>query len=129
MPEPHPDRPRAIRDYPRITFTMRTDTRKLLEALAAHENRSSWRVVESALQDYYERRRPKDRAAIDTRLAGKPSASSEVVPVEVPRRVEKAVQAFLRFWTRPKNEAEKITREFLALTLALPLDRKEENRS
>jgi len=28
-----------------------------------------------------------------------------------------------------KNEAEKITREFLALTLALPLDRKEENRS
>ena len=49
--------------------------------------------------------------------------------MEVPRRIEKAVQAFLRFWTRPKNEAEKITREFLALTLALPLDRKEENRS
>src|SRR5258708_11774808 len=114
MPDPHPDRPRAIRDYPRITFTMREGTRKLLEALAAHENRSSWRVVESALQDYYERRRPKDRAAIDTRLAGKAAASSEVVPVEVPRRVAKEAQAFLRFWTRPMTDKQRTTRESLS---------------
>ena len=44
--------PDRIRDYPRQLFTMRPSTKARLKAIAEHENRSEWRVVEDSIALY-----------------------------------------------------------------------------
>src|SRR5260370_40538263 len=53
--------PDRIRDYPRQLFTMRPATKSLLKAIAVHENRSEWRVVEDCIACYLSQMGPKDR--------------------------------------------------------------------
>ena len=57
--------PDRIRDYPRQLFTMRPDTKTRLKAIAEHENRSEWRVVEDGITSYFEHMPPKDRRAVE----------------------------------------------------------------
>ncbi len=57
--------PDRIRDYPRLLFTMRPATRARLKAIAEHEDRSEWRVVEDGIALYFERLTPKDRRAVE----------------------------------------------------------------
>ena len=57
--------PDRIRDYPRQLFTMRPATKARLKAIAEHENRSEWRVVEDSIVSYLERMTPGDRRAVE----------------------------------------------------------------
>jgi hypothetical protein len=57
--------PDRIRDYPRQLFTMRPSTKARLKAIAEHEDRSEWRVVEDSIAAYFERLTPKDRRAVE----------------------------------------------------------------
>jgi hypothetical protein len=57
--------PDRIRDYPRQLFTMRPATKARLKAIAEHENRSEWRVVEDSIALYFDRMTPKDRRAVE----------------------------------------------------------------
>jgi hypothetical protein len=119
--------PRNIRDYPRITLTIRDQVRRLLDAIAEHENRSPWRVVESAIQGYFEGLKVRDRRAIQERLGGNVAPEPENIQIEIPRSIEKAVIAFVRFWTRPKDDFEDVTRRFIAGALDLPLQERKKN--
>ena len=58
--------PERIRDYPRQLFTLRPATKARLRAMAEHEDRAEWRIVEDAITLYFERLSPKDRRAIET---------------------------------------------------------------
>ncbi|MGA3026955.1 MAG: hypothetical protein ABSF98_19535 [Bryobacteraceae bacterium] len=57
--------PDRIRDYPRQLFTMRPATKARLKAIAEHENRSEWRVVEDSIASYFEHMTPKDRRTVE----------------------------------------------------------------
>ena len=57
--------PDRIRDYPRQLFTMRPSTKTLLKAIAEHQDRSEWKVVEDSIALYFERMAPKERRAIE----------------------------------------------------------------
>jgi hypothetical protein len=58
--------PDRIRDYPRQLFTMRPATKARLKAIAEHENRSEWRVVEDSIASYFDNLTAKDRRAVET---------------------------------------------------------------
>ena len=57
--------PARIRDYPRLLFTMRPETRSRLKAIAGHEDRAEWKIVEDAIGGYFDRLPSKDRRAIE----------------------------------------------------------------
>jgi hypothetical protein len=57
--------PDRIRDYPRQLFTMRPATRARLKAIAEHESRSEWRVVEDGIASYFNCMAPTDRRAVE----------------------------------------------------------------
>jgi len=57
--------PDRIRDYPRQLFTMRPATKARLKAIAEHENRSEWRVVEDSIASYFDHMTAKDRRAVE----------------------------------------------------------------
>lgn len=57
--------PDRIRDYPRQLFTMRPTTKARLKAIAEHEDRSEWRVVDDSIVSYLEHMAPKDRRAVE----------------------------------------------------------------
>lgn len=57
--------PERIRDYPRQLFTMRPATVARLKAIAEHQDRAEWRVVEDSIVLYFERMTPKDRRAVE----------------------------------------------------------------
>jgi predicted transcriptional regulator len=44
---------------------MRPATKTRLKAIAEHENRSEWRVVEDSIASYLEHMTPKDRRAVE----------------------------------------------------------------
>jgi hypothetical protein len=56
--------PKRIRDYPRQLFTMLPATKTLLKAIAEHEDRSEWKVVEDSISLYWERMAPQKRRAV-----------------------------------------------------------------
>ena len=58
--------PDRIRDYPRQLFTMRPATKARLKAIAEHEDRSEWRVVEDGIASYFDQMTAKDRRAVET---------------------------------------------------------------
>ena len=60
--------PKRIRDYPRQLFTLRPATKARLKAVAAHENRSEWRVVEDSIASYIDHMTPKDRRVVEAIL-------------------------------------------------------------
>ncbi len=66
--------PDRIRDYPRQLFTMRPVTKARLKAIAEHENRSEWRVVEDGITAYFEGLTAKNRQAVET-IARKAAAA------------------------------------------------------
>ena len=66
--------PDRIRDYPRQLFTMRPATKARLKAIAEHEGRSEWRVVEDSVTSYFECMAPKDRRAVDAIVKRAPIA-------------------------------------------------------
>jgi hypothetical protein len=55
-----------IRDYPKLAITVRPDTRAKLNAVAAVEQRSSWKIVDDAINQYVSRLSPSDRKMVDT---------------------------------------------------------------
>jgi len=57
--------PNRIRDYPRQLFTMRPATKARLKAIAEHESRSEWRVVEDSIASYFDQMAPKDRRSVE----------------------------------------------------------------
>ena len=57
--------PERIRDYPRQLFTMRPVTVARLKAIAEHQDRSEWRVVEDSIVSYLEGMTPGDRRAVE----------------------------------------------------------------
>jgi hypothetical protein len=57
--------PERIRDYPRQLFTMRPATMARLKAIAEHQDRAEWRVVEDSIVSYFDRMKPKDRRAVE----------------------------------------------------------------
>jgi hypothetical protein len=57
--------PDRIRDYPRQLFTMRPATIARLKAIAEHESRSEWRVVEDSITSYFDHMTPKDHRAVE----------------------------------------------------------------
>jgi hypothetical protein len=56
--------PERIRDYPRRLFTMRPTTLIRLHAIAHHEGRAEWRVIEDAIGLYLDQMAPEGRRAI-----------------------------------------------------------------
>ena len=44
---------------------MRPTTKGRLKAIAEHEDRSEWRVVEDSIASYFEHMAPKDRRAVE----------------------------------------------------------------
>ena len=60
--------PNRIRDYPRQLFTMRPATKARLKAIAEHESRSEWRVVEHSITAYFDQMTPKDRRSVEAIL-------------------------------------------------------------
>ncbi len=57
--------PDRIRDYPRQLFTMRPATKARLKAIAEHENRSEWRIVEDSIALYFDNIAPAERRAVN----------------------------------------------------------------
>jgi hypothetical protein len=46
--------PARIRDYPRVLVTMRPATQARLKALAKHQDRAEWRIIDEALLLYFD---------------------------------------------------------------------------
>jgi hypothetical protein len=57
--------PEKIRDYPRLLITIRPSVKAHLRAIAEHENRPVWKVVEAAIQFYGGQLPLNDRRAIE----------------------------------------------------------------
>ena len=57
--------PERIRDYPRQLFTLRPSTKTRLRAIAEHEDRAEWRIVEDGIKLYFDQLPPKERRTID----------------------------------------------------------------
>jgi hypothetical protein len=57
--------PERIRDYPRRLFTMRPATLVRLHAIAKHEDRAEWRVIEDAIGLYLDQMAPEARRALE----------------------------------------------------------------
>jgi hypothetical protein len=58
---------------------MRPATKERLKAIAGHEGRAAWEVVDDGVNLYFERMAPKDRRAVNERLKqpGPPPPSEE----------------------------------------------------
>lgn len=54
-----------IRDYPKLAITVRPGTRAKLNAAAAVEQRSSWKIVDDAINQYVDRLPASDRKMVD----------------------------------------------------------------
>lgn len=57
--------PEKIRDYPKLLITMRLLVKARLKAIAEHEKRPAWKVVEDAIELYARQLPTKDRRAIE----------------------------------------------------------------
>jgi predicted RNA-binding protein Jag len=60
------DEPEKIRDYPRLSITMRATTKRTLESIAFFQNRAAWQVVEDAISAYLNTMEPSDRKTISS---------------------------------------------------------------
>jgi hypothetical protein len=58
--------PSRIRDYPRQLFTMLPITKARLKAIAEHQGRAEWRVVDDSITSYFDQLPLKDRRAVET---------------------------------------------------------------
>jgi hypothetical protein len=56
--------PEKIRDYPKLSITVKPLTKALLRAASALEGRSTWLIIEDAVRLYVERMTAADRDAI-----------------------------------------------------------------
>lgn len=54
-----------IRDYPKLAITVRPGTRARLNAAAAVEQRSAWKIVDDAINAYVERMPSSERKMVD----------------------------------------------------------------
>jgi hypothetical protein len=59
--------PVKIRDYPKLLITMRSSVKTRLKAIAKHEGRPAWKVVEDALALYIRQLPTKDRRSVEAR--------------------------------------------------------------
>jgi hypothetical protein len=57
--------PEKIRDYPKLLITMRPSVKARLKAIAEHEERPAWKVVEDAIAHYAAQLPPKDHRVVD----------------------------------------------------------------
>ena len=57
--------PARIRDYPRLRVTVRPATKDRLVAVALHESRPTWKVVEDGINLYFAKMAKADRLAAD----------------------------------------------------------------
>jgi len=66
-----------VSEYPKLTITMRTETKARLEALRSLQREPAWKIIDAALESYFKALPLKDRKALETiadrlkdRLAG-----------------------------------------------------------
>jgi hypothetical protein len=57
------DEPKRIRDYPTLLVTIRPSTKRLLDRIAAREQRPKWKIVEDAIRLYQKSTGKKRRAS------------------------------------------------------------------
>ena len=57
--------PARIREYPTLRVTVRPATKDRLVAVAKHEDRPAWKVVEDGINLYFDQMPPKDRRAVE----------------------------------------------------------------
>jgi hypothetical protein len=57
--------PERIRDYPRRLFTLRPATLARLHAISKHEDRAEWRVIDEAIQLYFNQMASDARRAVE----------------------------------------------------------------
>jgi hypothetical protein len=58
--------PDKIRDYPKILITVRPAMKARLKAIAEHEERPAWKIVDDGINLYFDRMKPKDRRAVES---------------------------------------------------------------
>lgn len=51
--------------YPKLTITMKTETKARLEALRSIQREPAWRIIDTALTEYFKALPLKDRKALD----------------------------------------------------------------
>ena len=57
--------PARIRDYPKLLVTIRPSVRATLKAIAKHEGRPAWKVVEDSIAHYLEGLPAKERRVVN----------------------------------------------------------------
>ncbi len=60
--------PEKIRDYPKLLITMRPSVKTRLKAIAEHEDRPVWKVVEDAIDLYTHQLSRKDRRTVESAI-------------------------------------------------------------
>jgi len=63
--------PERVGDYPRQTFTMIAETNARLSAIAAHERRSRWRVLQDCVNLYFDEMTAKHRRTVQAAVMGR----------------------------------------------------------
>src|SRR5437899_1177961 len=57
--------PDKIKDYPRLSLTVRPAVKAKLDVVAALERRPTWKVVEDGIELYIAQMNPSDRRAVE----------------------------------------------------------------
>ena len=73
--------PERVGDYPRQTFTMLVETNARLSAIAMHERRSRWRVLQDCINLYFDQMTAKDRRAVRAAVPERTTRRSRARPL------------------------------------------------
>lgn len=68
--------PEKTSEYPKLTIAMQPDTKSRLDAVAQLENRPAWRIVETALSEYFAALPGADRSAVEAMAAARARKSA-----------------------------------------------------
>lgn len=63
---PAGDSGEMVSEYPKLTISMKTDTKAKLEALRSITREPAWKIIDAALEGYFKSLSPKDRKALET---------------------------------------------------------------
>ena len=70
-----------VGDYPRQTFTMLAETNARLSAIARHERRSRWRVLQDCIDLYFDQMTAKNRGAVQAAVPERAKRRSRARPL------------------------------------------------
>lgn len=55
-----------VSEYPKLTISMKADTKARLEALRSITREPAWKIIDTALDEYFKGLPSKDRKALET---------------------------------------------------------------